>query len=306
MRNFPEERGKMTTRRPSPRALPPLLAALVVVLGACSGRSESSRTARGPTSIRVVDAAGTVHVLPRPARRVVSLVPSATLTLADLGARSVLVGRTDYDTTAWERSLPSVGGGLDPSIEAIVALHPDLVVFFAGSEDPQTPARLAQLGIPHLAVRPDRISEIKRMIELLGRVTGHEARADSLVRAVDRGLDQVRREVAGLPRPRVAYVLGGTPPWVAGPRTYIDELITIAGGRNAFEDLDAPYAAVSPEELVARHIDLVLVSRSTAYDRSLTPRARVAVVGGALELPGPDVVAAASDLARLIHGDTLR
>ncbi len=296
----------MRRRRRSPRAPLGLLPALLLV-GACHGKRSPARTndasANGP--IHLVDAAGVEHDFSRPVHRVVSLVPSATLTLGALGARDVLVGRTDFDTVSWAAHVPSVGGGLHPSVEAIVALHPDLVVFFSGKQDSGTPARLDQLGIPHLAVRPDRISDVKNTIEILGKVTGHPARADSLVRSITLGLAAVRDSVRGLPHPLVAYVLGGTPPWVAGPGTYIDELITIAGARNAFADLGSLYAAVSPEEIADRHLDIVLVPKKSTFDRDLAPHARIAVVSGALELPGPDVVSAARDLARLIHGDTL-
>jgi ABC-type Fe3+-hydroxamate transport system substrate-binding protein len=294
-------------RRLPPHALVALFAALLVAPG-CSAKSASTHDESGSrrsNSIEVVDAAGVRHIFSRPVHRVISLVPSATLTLDALGARDVLVGRTDFDTASWTRQLPSVGGGIHPSVEAIVALHPDLVVLFAGKQDAQTPARLDQLGIAHLAVRPDRIEDVKTTIEILGRVTGHAERADSLVESMEQGLAAVRSSVAGLSRPRVAYVLGGTPPWVAGPGTYIDELITIAGGRNAFEDLGSLYAAVSPEELVARHLDVLLVPKATPFERSLVPGARVEVVSGALEIPGPDVVSAARNLAHLIHGDSL-
>ncbi len=291
------------SRRLPPRALLGLLPALLVA-GACSGKQRATRGAADSSTIEVVDAAGVRHTLPGPVRRVVSLVPSATLTLAALGAEDVLVGRTDFDTTSWAAHIPSVGGGLHPSIEAIVALHPDVVVSFAGTQDRDTPARLAGFGIPDLAIRPDRIADVKKEIDILGRVTGHVQRADSLVRSIDRGLAGIRSSVAGLPKPRVAYLLGGTPPWVAGSGTYIDELVTIAGGHNVFHDLGSLYAAVSPEEIAARDIQVVLVPRSATFDRRLAPHARVAVVSGALELPGPDVVSAARDLARLIHGES--
>ncbi len=287
-------------RRPSPRVLPPLLAALIVA-GACSGEPAPAKTGGSGQPIRVVDAEGVQHTFPGPVRRVISLVPSATRTLEALGARSVLVARTDFDTASWAAGLPSVGGGLHPSVETIVSLHPDLVVVFGGRQDPQTPERLDDLGIAHLAIRPDGISDVKSTITLLGRVTGRSARADSLVATIDRKLAAVREEVAGLTHPRVAYVLGGNPPWVAGPGTYIDQLIAVAGGTNVFHDLGTLYSAVSPEEMVARRIDVVLLPPGTAFDGALVPDARVEVVNGDLERPGPDVAAMARDLARLIH-----
>lgn len=277
--------------------------------GSAAGSARASDQARPgdaagpPDSIRVVDAAGREWVLPRPARRVVSLVPSASASLHAMGAEWVLVGRTDFDTDAWAAGLPSVGGGIEPNLEAIAALEPDVVVRFAGPQDPRTPARLDELGIPHVAVRPDRIADIYTTNAVLGRVTGHEREADSLNATIRAGLRKLTGATRGLRPVRVAFVLGGSPPWVAGPGTYIDEVIRLVGGVNVFADLDALYAAVSPEELRTRRIDVVIVSRRGAYDTSLTPGARVEEVGDALELPGPGVVEAARRVAELLHGD---
>ena len=284
---------------------------LLLLLTACAslgcgaddaGEREPAAAAASRSEVRLVDASGTELVLGRPARRVVSLVPSATETLHAMGATGVLVGRTDFDTEPWAVDLPSVGGGIEPDLEALVALEPDLVVRFAGEQDPRTPARLDALGIAHLAVRPDRVEDVYRTAELLGAATGYGRAADSLVAAIRAELDRVARSVRGLERVRVAYVLGGTPPWVAGPGTYIDEVISLAGGDNVFTDLGALYAAVSTEELRTRDIDVVLLSPGATLDRTLAPGARVERVDEELEIPGPDVVDAAHHVAELLHG----
>jgi cobalamin transport system substrate-binding protein len=289
-------------RRPTRTSL--LWAAVILSgtsLSSCHAASRRAPDATGVDSILVTDADGHTVALPGPARRIVSLVPSATLTLGALGARNTVVARTDFDTVSWAKSLPSVGGGLHPSVEDIVAMHPDLVVRFGGPQDTRTPARLDELGIPQLAIRPDRIEDVLHIVTLLGRVTGMDVAADSLVRALRSGLDSVRQSVGGLPRVRAAYVLGGSPPWVAGPGTYIDQLIRLGGGVNVFDDLGSEYASVSPEELVARHIDVVLTPPGGHLDRSLVPGAAVREVSGALELPGPAVRDAARDVAHLLH-----
>jgi iron complex transport system substrate-binding protein len=281
-----------------------LVLSACAILGCTAGEPPEDRSDSVPAAarVRVVDAAGAEVVLERPARRVVSLVPSATETLRAMRADAVLVGRTDFDDRPWAAGLPSVGGGIEPNLEAIVALQPDLVVRFAGDQDPRTPQRLDALGIPHLAVRPDRIDDIYRTVQLLGEATGFEAAADSLVASMRAGLAAVAASVRGLERLRVAYVLGGTPPWVAGPGTYIDEVVSLAGGDNVFGDLGVLYSAVSPEELRSREIDVVLLAVGASYDRALTPNTRIERVSVELEIPGPGVVAAAHDVAELLHG----
>ena len=226
--------------------------------------------------------------------------------LRALGVDSVLVARTDFDQQEWLAHLPSVGGGLEPNLEQIVALRPDLIIRFHGEQDSRTPARLDELGIMHIAVRPDRLQDVYAGAILLGRATGADAAADSLVRALEVGLAELSQRVAQLPRLRTVYVLGGTPPWVAGPNTYIDEIIRLVGADNAFEDLGSLYSAVSPEELRAREIDVVLVSDASQFDEALTPQARIVEIGAALEIPGPEVVDAAWRVAELLHGTTLR
>jgi iron complex transport system substrate-binding protein len=281
------------------------LFATATILAAC-GAPDANRSASSTDPVRVIDASGAEVSLREPARRIVSLVPSATQTLRAMRADELLVGRTDFDTEPWARQLPSVGGGIEPNLEAIVALRPDLVIRFAGTQDPRTPDRLDDLGIAHLAVRPDHVQDIYHTAEMLGVVTGHEAAADSLVAAIREGLHRLATRAAGLPRLRVAYVLGGTPPWVSGPGTYIDEIVSLAGGDNVFADLGALYSAVSPEELRTRDIDVVLVSGAGSFDAELTPGARVVDVGDALEIPGPDVVDAAYHVAELLHRQSLR
>jgi iron complex transport system substrate-binding protein len=202
---------------------------------------------------------------------------------------------------AWEAQVPSVGGGIDPSLEAIVALRPDLVIRFGGPQDVRTTPRLDDLGIPHLAIRPDGIEDVLGAVTLLGRLTGHGREADSVAAEIRSTLDEIRNEARNIPEVRIAYVLGGSPPWVAGPGTYIDELIRLAGGTNVFSDLGTLYGAVSPEEFVARRIDVILVPAGSTFDRALARGTPVQEVDPDLEIPGPDVARAALSIARILR-----
>lgn len=271
-----------------------LLLAGVLVLGCEAGGGGS--TAGGDAS----------PSSPSPPERIVSLVPSATQVLVALGQAERIVGRTDFDTTAALADVPSVGGGLQPDLERLVALAPDLVIRFAGPSDAATAEHLDRLGIAHLAVRPDRIGDVREIVHRLGTLTGSTARADSLVRTVDRDLDEVRRAVAGRPRVRAAYVLGGTPPWVAGPGTFIDELIRLAGGENVFSDLDRLYAPASPEELATRDVDVYLTSSGATVEPRLLRSAPVKELSARVQIPGPDLGEAAREVARALHPGALR
>lgn len=280
------------------------LAILLSSCGPTEAPSEDTGTASsrdgGDDGIRVEDDAGREIVLPRPPRRIVSLVPSATEILVALGAGNRIVARTDYDSIPDLRSLPSVGGGLHPNLERLVAIDPDLVIRFAGPSDRDTPARLTDLGIPHLAVRPDGIDDVRRSVRMLAKVTGAGERGDSLVAGLDSVLARVSERVRSRPAPSVAFVLGGSPPWVAGPGTFVDELLGVAGGRNAFSDLGELYGPVSREAFVSRPVDVVITSQRGGLD-FLPSDVPIHRVSPRLETPGLDLGESARTLAGILH-----
>ena len=265
-----------------------------------SGGADEPETSRASYPVQLVDAAGTRHTFEAAPRRVVSLVPSATEALLAMALSNRLVGRTDYDRMPELAGLPSVGGGLQPNLEILVSLDLDLVIRFAGDSDLATAERLTELGIPHFAVQPDGIEDVVTIIGDLGRIMDASDAADLMLHEIRDALDDVARRVAELPRPRVVYLLGGDPPWVSGPGTYIDELMMVAGGKNVFDDLDPLYAPVSMEALLDRNLDLSLLSDG------LTPPSPLAhvpsvVLPASVEIPGPGLGRAARDIARLIH-----
>lgn len=261
--------------------------------------SSHQETAPG-LPVTVTDALGRTLAFQAPPSRIVSLVPAATRSLEALGAQDLLVGRTAYDTTASLAGLPSVGGGLQPSLEVLASLRPDLVILYAGESDRATPLHLDQLGIRYFAVRLDRIADVRKLIRHLGLVTGRGHQADSLLAHMASRFQEIQRLVAGRPPVRVAYLLGSNPPWVAGPGTFIHELLAAAGGENPFADLKAPYGPVSPEEFLARRIDLVLAPEGAEVFLP-SSSIRVVRVSPDMELPGPDLAHFARELALLLH-----
>jgi iron complex transport system substrate-binding protein len=193
-----------------------------------------------------------------------------------------------------------VGGGLQPNLEILISLDLDLVIRFAGDSDLATAERLTELGIPHFAVQPDGIADVLTIIRDLGRITGAHDAAAAMLGEIQAMLDDVSQRVADRPKPRVAYLLGGEPPWVAGPGTYIDELMTVAGANNVFDDLGPLYAPVSMEVLLDRELDILLLSEGLTPPPPLA-HLPSATLPGSVEIPGPGLGQAARDIARLIH-----
>jgi iron complex transport system substrate-binding protein len=255
--------------------------------------------------VALTDAAGRAWVFQAPPTRVVSLVPSATRTLEGRGARHLLAGRTAFDTTESLAPLPSVGGGLHPNLENLLALRPDLVIRHGGQSDRATPRRLDEGGVAHLAVHTRGLDDVRALIRDLGLITDRGPQADSILEDMDARFQDIRARIAGRPPVRVAYILGGNPPWVAGPGTFIHELLAISGGENAFADLKAPYGPVSPEELLVREIHLVLAPEGSEV---FLPSSALTLirVHPDVEIPGPDLARLARELAALLHPQVFR
>ncbi len=254
-----------------------------------------------------------------PARRIVSLNPSLTRILVAIGAREALVGVDDFSARAEPAvaALPRVGGLYAPSLEAVVALAPDLVVLVPSVEQEGFRDRLAGLGFAVLALASDPVSfdGVLAAIETLGQRTGHEAAARARIEAIERARRTVRRATAGRARPRTVFVLQREPLFVVGRGSFLDEMIGLAGGENLGAALGEPWPRASLEWLVAQAPEVLLDSDDDAepaagfWSRwpSLPAVAdhRVVAVESMVTLPGPDLDRALLRLARALHGDGL-
>lgn len=269
-----------------------------LVLGCAPDRDATSEALLAGDSASVlllVDALGDTLRLNGPAQRILSLVPSATEVLVGLGAEGALVGRTDFDDPALDH-LPTVGGGLGPSLEIVRTLKPDVVVTFGGESDPRTRDGLRSFGISTFEVRPERVDDVLTMIRELGVITGRAVEAETMAAALVEELDRVRAEVEGTESLEVVYLLGGDPPWAAGTETFISDLVSIAGGRNVLDDLAARYGPVSPEVLRAREVDVILAGEGSTVDPRIGEGRRIAFVPAWVEIPGPRL----GEAARLV------
>ena len=217
-----------------------------------------------------------------------------------------LAGRTDFDTIAAIRDLPSVGDGLRPDLEQLLMLEPDLVIRFEGQQDAVTGPALDARGIAHLGVRTDRITDVREILLQLGRVMRREPMAHALVDELDRKLAEVRGKVAGRPAVRAAYLLGGDPPWVAGAGTYLGDLLEIAGAENVFADMDRLYGPISLEALLIRNPDVLVVAKGTPVDEQLRAHTPVQEVSASIESPGIGLGDSARELAEALHPEAFR
>jgi iron complex transport system substrate-binding protein len=243
------------------RAIIMVVAACVCIAG-CERKPQPDRKA----AIVVVDDAGHTVQLAQPATRVVSLLPTVTDLIVAMGQRQRLIARTDYDTDSALAHLPSVGGGLTPSLEWLAANKPDIVISWPDRGTRSLVTQLQTLGIPVFGMAADTIANTYAAIKKLGVLFDAAHAADSLVSSMQTQLDSIRRSVANLRRVRVAYVVSLSPPTVVGPHTFIDELISVAGGTNVFRDIAKQYTEVSLEEVIRRDPDVVIAAREEPFD----------------------------------------
>ena len=260
-------------------------------------------------------------------QRVVSLVPSATETLFAIGAGRRVVGVGSFDAFPPEvAALPKVVALLDPDIERILALKPDLMVCYASQTDLQT--KLNRAGIRMFVYRHGSLHDVFAGVREIGKAVGLPADAEALAGRLERQLNAVRTRVAARPRPRVMLVIGREAGSlrtinVSGGYGFLHDLVELAGGRNVFADVTRESLNVNTETILARAPDVILELRysdppspdALARERQVwdalpgVPAVRTKRVyllyGNELVIPGPRVVITATTFARALHPDVM-
>ena len=227
-------------------------------------------------------------------QRIVSMSPNVTEILFALGRGERVVGVDDFSNHPPEAAAkPRLGGFVDPDLERIVSLEPDLAVLLEAQAE--LAEELERLGIGVLLVDNQDLADVEASIVTIGRRAGVPDRGEELARDFAAGLAPRPRQGEG-PAPRVMIAVGRTPGstgevMVAGPRSYPFEMVQRLGADNVFADLDRRYVTVGAEEMVARAPDFVL----ELHWRELTVDAEAAMAEEWRRLLGDDVEVAVVD-----------
>lgn len=253
--------------------------------------------------------------------RVVSISPSTTETMFAIGAGGLLVGRSRYcDYPKEAEKLPVVGGFADPNFEVILGLSPTLVVGARGPAGPVIEERLKSHGIETYFPETESLDAITSMITELGRRVGHAEEASRVASHIDAQRMALLLRVADKPHPRVLFLFDIAPLYVAGPGSFPDELVRVAGGDNVIKKGGA-YPTIGLEHVLALAPDVLLDGASDPHaTRALRERiegapgfrelaavreGRIREVGSDALRPGPRIGDGLWAVARAIHGDTL-
>ena len=199
--------------------------------------------------------------LPKSPQRIVSILPSLTEIVCQLDQCHKLVGVDRYST--WPVSvakLPRVGGGLDPNIEAIVALRPDLVL--AGTSS-RAAERLVSLGIPVLALEPKTHADVQRVLGKIGQVL-EVPDAQKIWRQIDAGVSAAAQSLPASVRQVRVYFEVNRGPYGAGEGSFIGETLARLGAKNILPASLGPFPKLNPEYIVRANPDVIMIGERNA------------------------------------------
>jgi len=270
-----------------------------------------------PATREVVDEAGRTVRIPLSPLRIVSLAPSLTETVYALGLQDRLVGDTDFcDYPADAQKKPKVGGGINPNLEVIASLHPDLVLVVKSFNRLETVRALDTLGIPSYSTDPHTVDEIVSSTAKLAVVLGVPDAGKTLADDLQHRLAILKEKLTPLPPTRVLFVVWTEPLMSIGKGTFIADALRKAGA-SSIVDSDHDWPQMNLEEVVRLQPDYLVFAASHSdagahdFDTLAEKPAwrlldaiqnrRFAVISDAVNRPAPRIVAAIEDLARQLH-----
>lgn len=297
-------------------------------LAACSTDGESGSQSgddsnnENAEAIEITDASGETVTLDEAPDDIVSLMPSNTEIVYELGALDRIEARTDADTYPEEvTDIESVGSGLEPNIEEIIAMEPDVVLAHASSGIEDSLSQVEEAGIPVVTV-PDAQSfeAVYDSIELIGTAIGEEEEAAEVVDGMKEDVSDVKEATEDAGSGREVYVEVGASPdlYTAGSGTFIDEMLSAVHAENAAGELEG-WSMVSEEEIIDASPDIILTTYPTEEEPLETIASRegwetlpaveneevYALSSDKVSRPGPRLTEGLEEMAERIHSDAM-
>lgn len=279
-----------------------IVLALILICGA-------AHATRYPLTVK--DCRGKRIVIEREPRRIVSITPSNTEILCALGLESRIVGVTRYCDYPKTVARKTKVGDRTTSVEKVVSLKPDLV-FGHGYVNDDAIRSLEKHGIKCFAVDPKTIRQVEQDILLIGKITNREKAAARVAGRISDARALVKQRSASLKsRPKVLVAVQADPLWVAGPKTFVDEMIALAGGTNVAADAKPGFTQFSAEAAVYRDPDIIIGTSKgdkQVFMRGVWKETRAARSGRVYEAdpdllvrPGPRLADGILGIAKMVN-----
>lgn len=247
--------------------------------------------------------------------RIVSLAPSVTEILYALGAGDRIVGVTEFCSYPPEaRRLPRIGGMINPDLEKIVSLKPDLVIATTAGNYQEDAERIGRLGIPVHTVGTPTLESVFSTLTDVGRLLGNDAQADRLVKQLRGRLEAVKRSVSKRTAPRTLFIIEADPLIAPGPGNFLGEAITAAGARLVTPAGAPGWAQMDLEQVITAAPEVILTTEpNRKWAEGLDSRVewrkvpavrdgRVYVVSDSIQHPGPRLFDGIEEIAAILNG----
>jgi len=239
-----------------------------MLLGALVSGLASGLAGASAQTLQVTDDRGSTVQFAQTPQRIVSLLPSLTESVCALEQCARLVGVDRYSNyPASVRGLPQVGGGLDPNIEAIVALHPDVVLLATAS---RASARLEALGLKVVALEPKTYADVQRILGTLGQLLAVND-ASRIWRGIDAGVAAAAQSLPARVKNTRVYFEVNAAPYAAGTTSFIGETLTRLGVQNVVPAALGPFPKLNPEFVVRANPDLIMVGDRNSIGMAQRP-----------------------------------
>jgi iron complex transport system substrate-binding protein len=293
------------------------LVAVVAFLSGLPLCAPAAQIPATPAYREVTDELGRIIRIPQTIRRIVSLAPNLTETVYALGLQDRLVGDTDYcDFPPEAQQKPKVGGAINPSLETIASLHPDLVLVTKNLNRLDTVNALDTLGIPSYATDPHTVEAIIASTEHLADLLGAPETGTALGKDMERRITAIKERVGALPSRRVLFIVWTEPLISIGKDTFIADALQHAGAISVI-DSSQNWPQINLEEVVHLQPEFLVFAEPHPEDAARTTdkladlpgwrildavkHRRYAVISDAVNRPAPRIASAIEDLARQLH-----
>lgn len=264
-----------------------------------------------------IDETGRKVRVPNSPKRIVSMAPSLTEILFALGLHEEIVGVTDFcDYPEVASTKPRIGGFVNPSIEKIVSLKPDLILGIRDGNRKDTVQRLEDLGLTVYVVDPAGFDGVLKTIGKLGEIVQKRGQSTDLIRIINRRKDAVVKLTKSLPKPKVFFQVGSSPIVTVGKGSLGDDLIRLAGGKSISQSDPDSYPVYGVETIVSKRPEVIILSsmdskrdylnlmkmwRAWKELPAVKKNAIYVIDSNLVDRPTPRIVEGLEAMARMIH-----